>query len=175
MEGDGSHEIKRHLFLGRKAMINLDSILKSRDITFPTKVHIVKDMTFPIVMYRCKSCTIKKAEPRRIDAFKLWSWRRLERPLVSKEIKPVDPKGNQPWLFIGRTDAEAPILWPSNGKSQIIGKDPDAGKDWGQEEEGTTENEMVRWPHWLGKLGEIAKDGEAWSAAVTKSWASLSH
>ena len=69
MEGDGSHEIKRHLFLGRKAMINLDSILKSRDITFPTKVHIVKDMTFPIVMYRCKSCTIKKAEHRRIGAF----------------------------------------------------------------------------------------------------------
>ena len=84
-----------------------------------------------VVLYRCKSCTIKKAEPRRIDAFKLWSWRRLERPLVSKEIKPVDPKGNQPRIFIGWTDAEAEalILWLPDEKSQLIGKDSDVRKD----------------------------------------------
>ena len=78
-DGDCSHEIKRHLLLGRKVMINLDSILKSRDITFPTKVHLVKAMVFPAVMYGCEICTVKKAECRRIDAFELWCWRRLLR------------------------------------------------------------------------------------------------
>ena len=94
-DGDFSYEIKRHLLLGRIAMINLDSILKSRDIILPTKVHLVKAMVFPVVMYGCESWTIKKAEHQRIDAFELWCWRRLESPLDSKEIQPVHPKGNQ--------------------------------------------------------------------------------
>ena len=96
-DGDCSHEIKRCLFLGRKAMINLDSILKSRDITLPTKVHLVKAVVFSVVMYGCESWTIKKDECQKIDAFKLRCWRRqtLESPLDCKEIKPVHPKGNQ--------------------------------------------------------------------------------
>ena len=113
-DGDCSHEIKRSLLLGRKAMTNLDSILKSRDITFLTKVHIVKAVVFPVVIYGCESCIIKKAEHQRINGFELWCWRRLESLLDCKEIKPVNPKGNQPLIFIRRTDAEAetPILWP---------------------------------------------------------------
>ena len=113
-DGDCSHEIKRRFLLGRKVTTNLDSILKSRDITLPTKVCLVKDNVFPVVMYGCESWTVKKADRRRIDAFELWCWRRLfENPLDCK-IKPVNPKGNQSWIFIGRTDAEAetPILWP---------------------------------------------------------------
>ena len=97
VDGECSHEIKRHLLLGRKAMTNLDSILKSRDITLLTKVHIVKAMVFPVVMYGCESWTIKKAECQRLDAFELWCWKRLESPLDSKEIKPVNPKGNIHW------------------------------------------------------------------------------
>ena len=101
-------------------------------------------------MYWCKSCTIKKAECWRINAFELWYWRRLESPLDSKEIKPVNPKGNQSWIYIRRTDAEAeaPILWPPNAKSLLIGSVPDAGKDWRQEK-GMTEKEMVGWHHWF--------------------------
>ena len=127
---DCSHEIKRRSLLGRKDMINLDSILKSRDITLPTNVHLVKAMVFPMVMYGCESWTIKKAEHRRIDAFELWCWRRLESPLDYKEIQPVHPKGDQSWLFIGRTyvEAETPILWPPNAKSQLVGKELNAGK-----------------------------------------------
>ena len=94
-DGDCSHEIKRHLLLGRKVMTNLDSIFKSRDITLPTKVRLVKAMVFPVVVYGCASWTVKKAERRRIDAFELWYWRRLfESPLDCKEIQPVHPKGN---------------------------------------------------------------------------------
>ena len=95
-DGDCSHEIKRHLLLGRKAMTNLGSILKSRDITLPTKVRLVKAMVCPVVTYGCESWTIKKAECRRIDAFELWCWRRPESPLDCKEIQPVHPKGDQP-------------------------------------------------------------------------------
>ena len=95
VDGDYSHEIKRRLLLTRKAMSNLDSILKSRDITLLTKVHLLKAMVFPVVMYGCVSWTLNKAECRRIDAFELWCWRRLESSLDSKEIKPVNPKGNQ--------------------------------------------------------------------------------
>ena len=109
-DGDCSHEIKRCLLLGRKVMTNLDSVLKSRDITLPTKVRLVKAMVFPVVMYDCASWTIKKAQCRRIDAFELWCWRRLESPLGCKEIQPVHPKENQSCIFIGRTDAEAPVL-----------------------------------------------------------------
>ena len=96
VDGDCKHKIKRHLLLGRKATTNLDSILKSTDRTLPTKVHIVKAMVFLVVMYRCESWTIKKPECQKIDAFKLRCWRRLESPLDSKEVKPVNPKGNQP-------------------------------------------------------------------------------
>ena len=100
-------------------------------------------------MYGCESWTIMKTENQRIDAFELWCWRRLERPLDYKEFKPVNPKGNQSQIFIGRTDAEAPILWLPDAKSQLIGKDPDAGIDWGQKEKGLTEDEMVEWHHQL--------------------------
>ena len=114
-----SHEIKRRLLLGRKVVINLDSILKSRDMTLPTKVHLVKAMVFPVVMYGCESWTIKKTEHRRIDAFELWCWRTLESPLDWKEIQPVHPKGDQYWVFIGSIDVEAetPILWPPDADS----------------------------------------------------------
>ena len=129
-------------------MTNLDNILKSRDITLSTKVCLVKAMVLPLVMCGCESWTIKKAECRRIDVFELWCCRST---LDCKEIQPVHPKGNQSWIFIGRTDveAEAPIIWPPDAKSWLIWKDPDAGKDWGQEERGTTEDEMVGWHHWL--------------------------
>ena len=126
-------------------------ILKSRDTTLPTKVCIVKAMVSPVVMYGCESWTIKKAKHWRIDAFKLWCWRRLESSLNSKEIKPVNPKGNQSWIFIGRTDAEAetPILWLSDAQNWLIGNDSDAEKDWRQEEKRTTEDKMVEWHHRL--------------------------
>ena len=144
--GDYSHEIKRHSLLGRKVMTNLDSILKSRDITLSTKLCLVKAMVFPVVMYGCESWTIKKTEHWRIDAFELWCWRRLLRvPWTTKRSDPVNPKGNQPWISIGKvdTEAEGPILWPPDAKSWHIWKDPDAGKDWRQEEKGMTEDEMV--------------------------------
>ena len=138
-DGDCSHEIKRHLLLGRKAMTNLDSILKSRDITSSIKVHLFKAMFFPVVMYGCKIWTTVVLE------------KTLESPLDGKEIQPVHPKGNQSWILVGRTDVkgEIPILWPPDVKSWLPGKDPDAGKDWRQEEKGMTEDEKVGWHHWL--------------------------
>ena len=121
-DGDCSHETKRSLLLGRKVMTNLDSILKSRNITLSRKAHLVKAMVFPLVTYGCENWTIKKAEPQRIDAFELWCWKRLVSPLDCKEIKPVHRKGNQSWIFIGMSDAEAkiPILWPPDAKSWLI-------------------------------------------------------
>ena len=116
-DGDHNHEIKRCWLPGRIAMTNLDSVLKSRDIILPTKVHLVKAMIFPVVMYRCENWTIKKAECQRIDAFELWCWRRLESPMDCKEIKPVNPEGNQSWIFTRSTDAKATILWPTDVKS----------------------------------------------------------
>ena len=118
-DGDRSHENKRRLLLGGKVMTSLDSILKTREITLPTKVRLVKAMVFPVVMYGYESWTIKKAERRRIDGFELWCWRRLERPLDCKEIQPVHPKGDHSWVFIGRTDVEAktPIFWPPDAKN----------------------------------------------------------
>ena len=115
----GVHEIKRCLLLGRKVTTNLDSILKSRDITLLINVHLVKAIVFPGVMYGCESWTIKTAECRRIDAFELWCWRRLEGPLDCKEIQPVHSEGDQPWDFFGRNDskAETPVLWPPHVKS----------------------------------------------------------
>ena len=115
----------------------------------PTKDHLVKAMVFPVVIYGCERWTIKKAERRRIDTFELWYWRRLLRvPWTARDLdcKPVNPKGNQSWIFIGRTDAEAPVLGPSDAKNWLIGKDLDAGKDWRQEK-GTTENKLVGWHH----------------------------
>ena len=119
-DGDCSHEIKRRLLHGRKVMSNLDSIFKSRDITLPAKVCLIKAMVFPVVTYGCKSWTVKKVEHRRIDAFELWCWRRLLRvPLDCKEIQPVHSEGDQPWDFFGRNDAKAetPVLWPPHVKS----------------------------------------------------------
>ena len=126
----------------------------------PTKVRLVKAMVFLVVMYGCESWTLKKAERQRIGTFELWCWRRLESPLDCKEIHPFSPKGNQSWIFIGKTDVEAetPILWPPDAKNWLIGKDPDAGNDWGQEEKGMTQDEMVEW--------ELMMDREACRAAV---------
>ena len=117
----------------------------------PTKVLLVKAMAYPVVMYGCESWNIKKPEHWRIDAFELWCWRRLESPLDCKKIQPVHPKGDQSWVFIGGTDAEAEtsILWSPDMKSWLIWKDPDAGRDWRREKKGTTEDEMVGWHHWL--------------------------
>ena len=120
-DGDCRHEIKRRLLLGRKIMTNLEGILKSRDITLPTKVCLVKAMVFPVVMYGCESWTVKKAECRRIDVFELCCWRRLLRVPCKdcKEIQPVHSEGDQPWDFFGRNDAKAetPVLWPPHVKS----------------------------------------------------------
>ena len=118
-DGDCGHEIKRRLLLGSKVMTNLDSIFKSRDITLPTKVRLVKAMVFPVVMYGCESWTVKRAEHRRTDAFELWFWRTLEGPLDCKEIQPVHSEGDQLWVFFGRNDAKAetPVLWPPHEKS----------------------------------------------------------
>ena len=144
---DCSHEIKRCLLLGRKAITNLDSILKSKGVTLPRKIRIVKAMVFPTVMYGCESWTIKKTECWCFQTVVLEET--LESPLDSKEIKPVNPKGNQPWIFTGRTndEADAPRLWLPDAKSQLSGKDPDVGKYWGQEKKGMTQNEMVGWHH----------------------------
>ena len=165
-------------------MTNLNSIFKSRDVTLPTKVCLVKAMVFPVVMYGCERWTIKNAECRTIDAFKLWCWRRLLRVLDCKEIQPVHLKGNQSWIFIGRTDVEAetPILWPPDWKNWLIGKDSDAGKDWGQEEKGMAEDEMVRWHHRLNgislsRLQELVMGRKVWCAAihgVAHNWTWLS-
>ena len=120
-DGDCRREIKRRLLLRRKVITNLDSILKSRDITLPTKVRLVKAMVFPVVMYGCESWTIKQAERQRIDAFEqtVVLEKTLQSPLDCKEIQLVYPKGNQSWVFTGRTDieAETPVFWPPDAKS----------------------------------------------------------
>ena len=150
-------------------MINLDSILKSGDITLPTKVRLVKVLVFPVVMYGCESWIIKKAEHWRMDAF-----------------EPIHPKGNQSWIFTGRTDVEAetPILWPPDVKNWLNWKDPDAGKDWRREKKGTTEDEMVGWHHrlngheseWTPGVGD-GQGGLAccslWGHRVGRDWVTL--
>ena len=151
-DGDCSHEMKRHLLLGRKAMTNLDSILKSGDITSPTKVCLVKAIFF-------SSSHVWMWELNYKESLALNNWcfwpvvleKTLESPLDCKEIQPIHPKGDLSWIFIGRADAGAktPILWPPDAKKWLIWKDPDAGKDWRWEEKGMTENEMVGWHHQL--------------------------
>ena len=151
-------------------MKNLDNILKSRHITFPTKVHLFKAMVFIVVMWQLNY--------KESWALKNWCFqivvleKTLESPLDSKGIKPVNPKGNQSRILIGRTDAEAeaPILWPQDVKSRLIGKDPGAGKNWGREEKGTTEDEMVGWHlqldgHECEQALESVMDREAWHVA----------
>ena len=155
-------------------MTNLDSILKSRDITLSTKVHLVKAMIFLVITYGFETWTIKKAECRRTDAFELWCWRRLLRvPWTARRSNQPILKLNRSWIFIGRTDAEAetPIHWPPHVKSWLIWKDLDAGKDWRWEEKGMTEHEMVGWYHQLNgpefehTLGD-SEGYKAWRAAV---------
>ena len=147
VDGDCSHQIKRRLLLGRKAMTNLDSIFKSRDITLPTKVRLVKAMVFPVVMYGCESWTVKKAERQRIDAFELWCWRRpLRVPWTARRpnqsiLKEISPEYSLEGLMLKL-------------KFQCFGHlirrtHPDAGKDWGQEGKGLTEDEIIGCHHWL--------------------------
>ena len=146
-----SHEIKRHLLLGRKAMTNLNIVLKSRDITLPPKSYNQS--------YDFSSSHVRMWELDHKEGWvpKNWHFRTvvlektLESPSDCKEVQPVHPKGDQSWVFIGKTDAEAetPIPWPSDVKNWLIWKDPDAGKDWRWEEKGTREDEIVGWHHWL--------------------------
>ena len=149
-DGDCSHETKRHLLLGRNVMTNLDSIFKSRDITLPTKVCLVKAMVFPVVMYGCESWIVNRV-PKNWCFWTVVLEKTLQSLLDCKEIQPVHSEGDQPWDFFGRNDAKAetPVLWPPHVKIWLIGKDSDAGRHWGQEEKGMTEDEMAGWHHWL--------------------------
>ena len=181
MNADGyfSHEIKRQLLPGRKVMTNLDSIFKKQKHYFVNKVPSSQSYGF-------SSSHVWMWE---LDNRKGWALMSLncgareESSLDIKKIKPVNPKGNQPWIFLWRTDAEAPIIWQPYVKSQLIGKDPDAGKDWRQEEKGATEDEMVGWHYRLNEheFEQAPGDGEvreAWCTAVhgvTKSWTRLSN
>ena len=184
-DGDCSHEIKRCLLLRRKVMTNLDSILKSRDITLPTKGHLVKAMFFPVVMYGCESWTVKKAECWKSDAFELWCWRRpLRVPWTARRsspsiIKEISPGHSLEWLML-KLQYFGHLMWRTDSMEKVS----DAGKDWRQKEKGMTEDEMVGWHHWLNgymclnKLWELVMDWEARHAAVhgvTKSWTWLSY
>ena len=150
-DGDCSHEIKRRLLLGRKVMTNLDSILKSRDITLPTKVHLVKAMVCPVVMYGCESWTVKKAEHRRIDAFELWCRRRLLRvPWTAWRSNQSILKEISPGIFLERMMLKLKLQYFGHLMWRVDSLEKtDAGRDWGQEEKRMTEDEMARWPHWL--------------------------
>ena len=185
-DGDCSHEIKRHLLLGRKAMTNRDSILKSRDIILLTKIHLTQSYGF-------SSSRVWMWEMDYEDSWAPKNWcfwtvvleKTPESPLVCKEIQPVHPKGDQPWIFIGRTDAEpeAPILWPPYGKNWLIRKDLDAGKDRTQEEKGVTEDDLVGWHHQLNgrEFKEVLGVGDGQGSlnaavyGVTKSRTQLSN
>ena len=179
VEGDCCHEIRRRLLLGRKAMTYLDSVLKSRDITLPTKVCIIKAMVFPVVIYGCESWIVKKVDSQKIGAFKLRCWKRLLR--VSWTARRSNQSILKSTLNSHRKDyaeAETPVIWSSDVNNWLTGKVPDAGKDWGQEEkrekklrwlDAITDSADVR----LNKLQGIVKDGEDWRIAVhgvAKSW-----
>ena len=181
--GDCSHEIKRCLLPGRKAMTNLDSILKSRDIADkgPSR------QSYGFSSSRVWMWELDYKESWVLKNRCFWTAvleKTLESPLDCKEIQPVHPKGNKSWIFIGKTntEAETPILWPPDVKNWLTGKNPDAGKDWRQEEKGMTEDEMVGCHHWLdsvslSKLRELVMDREAWCTVVhgvAKSWTQLS-
>ena len=151
-DGDWGHEIKRWMLLGREVMTNLDSILKSRDITLPTKVRLVKAIVFTVVMYGCESWTVKKAECQRIDAFELWCWRRLLRvPWTSRRsnqsiLKEISPGCSLEGLMSKlKLQYFGHLMW----RTDSLENNPDAGKDWKWEEKGMTEDEMVGWHHWL--------------------------
>ena len=174
-DGDCSHEDKRHLLLGRKVMTNLDSILKSRDITLPTKVHLVKAMVFPVVMYECESWTVKKAECRRIDAFEVWCWRRLLRvPWTARRsnqsiLKEISPEYSLEGLMLKlKLQYFGHLMWR-------------VGRVWGQEEKGTTENEMAGWHHrldghefeWTPGVGDgqgVLACCDSWGRKVRHNW-----
>ena len=169
-DGDCNHKIKRHLLLGRKVMTNLDSILKSRDITLSTKICLVKAMVFPVVMYGCESWTIKKAEHRRIDAFGLWCCRRLFRVLWTARrsnqsiLKEISPDCLLEELMLKLKLQYFGNLMQKTGSF----KDPDSGKDWRWEGKGTTKDEMVRWHHWLnGHESEQALGVGDWQGSLT--------
>ena len=150
--GDCSHEIKRRLLLGRKVMTSLDSMLKGRDITLPTKVRLVKSSFSSGQVWMWELDYKESWAPKNWCFWTVVLEKTLESPLDFKEIQPVLPKGDQSWVFIRRTDGEAetPILWLPDVKSWLIWKDFDSGKDWRREEKETTEDEMVGWHHWLG-------------------------
>ena len=173
-DGDCSHKIKRHLLLGRKAIIDLDSILQSRDIILPTEVHLVKAVVFLVVMYRCENWTIKTAELQRIDAFKLWCWRRLLRvPWTARRsnqsiLKEINREYSLEGLIL-KFQHFSHLIWRANSleKTLMLGKIE--GKRWMG-----WQNYMVEWHHWLNwhmslsKLWEIVKDKEAWRAAAPR-------
>ena len=171
---DCSHQIQRCLLLGRKAMTNLDSVLKKQRHHFPNKGPYSQSYSFSSSHVWMWKLDHKKGWMLRNWCF--WTGvldKTLENPLDSKEIKLVNHKGNQPWTFIGKTDDEAPTLGPSDSKWWPIGKDLDSGKDWGQEEKGVTEDEMVGWHHWLSghELEKTLGDGERQgSLACCSSW-----
>ena len=176
VDGNYSHEIKRHLLLERKTMT--DIVLKSRD-HFANKGLYSQNYGFSSSHVRMWELDHKEGWALKNSCF--WTVvleRSLESPLDCKEIKPVNPKGNQPWIFIGRTDAEAPILWLPDAKSQLIGKDPDAGKDWGKKEKGVTEDKMIGWHHWLHgnefERSQGVSEGQGslayWSSQGCKEW-----
>ena len=173
-DGDCSHEIKRHLLLGRKVMTNLDSVLKSRDVTLSTKVHLVKAMFFPVVMYGCESWIIKKAECQRIDAFELWCWRRLLRvPWTARRsnqsiLKEISPGCSLEGLMLKlKLQYFGHLIWRADSFEKTLM----LGKTEGRRKKGMTEDEMVGWHHrlmdmGLGGLRELVMDREAWRAVV---------